>query len=332
MIGVDEVQGRAGALGRPPRGTRPPRRRADMLFPGIRCIANAGPAIGRHHLCRCLGRVCRRGPARFPCRGAPTFEGQPSQKLRADDGVLFHPGPGARQAGALWSSARITRLLAARSAPDRRCRPKPRDARRQTRLPGQPAPRPLAGPILPLGGVLCRHRPIARRPPAPAPSRGRRALRHGRWSRANRWAPPRRPAPMISSGRRREGRARTGPRAKLPVAFPPHRMETVCGTWRPPRRPAKKSFALSNRVRRRYGSFFGFGKRTAPNRRRCAPPVRPRPAGQRSDGVGLGTGLFLCGDAAFVSGPGIFAEIRNPKLANTKFRVRALRAAPGMTS
>ena len=81
---------------------------------------------------------------RFLQRG-PDFEGQP-RKLRADDGVFF-TRPGARKL-AHYVEREITRLLAARSAPIALpTEPATPDA---NALPGQPAPRPLAGPIVPL--------------------------------------------------------------------------------------------------------------------------------------------------------------------------------------
>src|SRR4051794_5858950 len=81
---------------------------------------------------------------RFLLRG-PDFEGQP-RKLRADDGVFFTK-PGARKL-AHYVEREITRLLASRSTPlALPSEPATPDA---SAVPGQPAPRPLAGPILPL--------------------------------------------------------------------------------------------------------------------------------------------------------------------------------------
>jgi hypothetical protein len=75
----------------------------------------------------------------------PDFEGQ-IRRLRAYDGVYF-TRPGARKL-AHYVEREITRLLAARSAPiELPTEPATPDANAQ---PGQPAPRPLAGPILPL--------------------------------------------------------------------------------------------------------------------------------------------------------------------------------------
>src|SRR5450631_3461167 len=81
---------------------------------------------------------------RFMQQG-PDFEGQP-RRLRAYDGVFFTPA-GARKL-AHYVEREITRLLAARSAPiELPTEPATPDA---NALPGQPAPRPLAGPIVPL--------------------------------------------------------------------------------------------------------------------------------------------------------------------------------------
>lgn len=75
----------------------------------------------------------------------PDFEGQ-KRRLRSYDGVYFTQA-GARKL-AHYVEREITRLLAGRSAPiTLPTEPATPDANAQ---PGQPAPRPLAGPILPL--------------------------------------------------------------------------------------------------------------------------------------------------------------------------------------
>ena len=75
----------------------------------------------------------------------PDFEGQ-IRRLRAYDGVYF-TRPGARKL-AHYVEREITRLLAGRSSPFALpSEPATPDA---NALPGQPAPRPMAGPIVPL--------------------------------------------------------------------------------------------------------------------------------------------------------------------------------------
>jgi hypothetical protein len=81
---------------------------------------------------------------RFVLKG-PDFEGQPRQ-LRSKDGVFFTKY-GARKL-AHYVEREVTRLMASRSGPIALpTEPATPDA---NAVPGQPAPRPLAGPILPL--------------------------------------------------------------------------------------------------------------------------------------------------------------------------------------
>ena len=75
----------------------------------------------------------------------PDFEGQIRQ-LRSYDGVYFTK-PGARKL-AHYVEHEISRLLAVRSAPI--ALPTEPATPEANAVPGQPAPRPLAGPILPL--------------------------------------------------------------------------------------------------------------------------------------------------------------------------------------
>jgi hypothetical protein len=75
----------------------------------------------------------------------PDFEGQ-IRRLRSYDGVYFTQA-GARKL-AHYVEREITRLLAARSAPI--ALPTEPATPDTNAKPGQPAPRPLAGPILPL--------------------------------------------------------------------------------------------------------------------------------------------------------------------------------------
>ena len=120
---------------------RGPKATADMLFLDSLYRDAAGKA-GITYVDVWDGFVDEAG--RFLLRG-PDFEGQP-RKLRSDDGVYF-TRPGARKL-AHYVEREINRLLTGRSAPvELPTEPATPDA---NALPGQPAPRPLAGPILPL--------------------------------------------------------------------------------------------------------------------------------------------------------------------------------------
>jgi hypothetical protein len=108
----------------------------------IRCIATPLGRGGITYVDIWDGFVDEAG--RFVQQG-PDFEGQ-IRRLRSDDGVYFTKA-GARKV-AHYVEREITRLLAGRSAPIALpADPATADA---NALPGQPAPRPLAGPIVPL--------------------------------------------------------------------------------------------------------------------------------------------------------------------------------------
>ena len=120
---------------------RGPKGTADMLFLDSLYRDAAGKA-GITYVDVWDGFVDEAG--RFLQKG-PDFEGQIRQ-LRSYDGVYFTK-PGARKL-AHYVEREITRLLAARSGPIALpSEPATPDA---NAVPGQPAPRPLAGPILPL--------------------------------------------------------------------------------------------------------------------------------------------------------------------------------------
>ncbi|MEO8322301.1 MAG: SGNH family hydrolase, partial [Bradyrhizobium sp.] len=120
---------------------RGPKGTADMLFLDALYRDAAGKA-GITYVDVWDGFVDEAG--RFLQKG-PDFEGQIRQ-LRSYDGVYFTK-PGARKL-AHYVEREITRLLASRSGPIALpTEPATPDANAE---PGKPAPRPLAGPILPL--------------------------------------------------------------------------------------------------------------------------------------------------------------------------------------
>jgi hypothetical protein len=120
---------------------RGPKGTADMLF--LDSLYREGAAkAGITYVDVWDGFVDEGG--RFMPKG-PDFEGQP-RKLRSDDGVYFTK-PGARKL-AHYVEREITRLLAGRSGP---IALPSEPATPDTNIePGKPAPRPLAGPIVPL--------------------------------------------------------------------------------------------------------------------------------------------------------------------------------------
>jgi uncharacterized protein len=120
------------------RGAKPT---ADMLFLDSLYREAAGKA-GITYVDVWDGFVDEAG--RFLQQG-PDYQGQ-TRRLRSYDGVYFTQ-PGARKL-AHYVEREITRLLAARSAPI--ALPTEPATPGANALPGQPAPRPLAGPILPL--------------------------------------------------------------------------------------------------------------------------------------------------------------------------------------
>jgi len=205
---------------------------------------------------------------RFLQRG-PDFEGQPRQ-LRSFDGVYF-TRPGARKL-AHYVEREITRLMAARSAPIALpTEPATPDA---NALPGQPAPRPLAGPILPLVASSVGTDQLLGGPgsrPAAVDALAARTLVKG-----EPLAPPAGRADDFAWPRREVGReqakgetpvASVGPDGKVDPAAPPKPKKL---------RPAQSGSPLRD--------FFGFG--SAPRQPQAAPPPRvpaapaaPRPPG-----------------------------------------------------
>jgi hypothetical protein len=199
---------------------------------------------------------------RFLQRG-PDFEGQP-RNLRSYDGVYFTQA-GARKL-AHYVEREVTRLLAARSGPiTLPTEPATPDANAQ---PGQPAPRPLAGPIIPLVASSVGTDQLLGGPgsrPAPVDALAARTLVKG-----EPLAPPAGRADDFSWPRREIGReqakgetpvanaAPDGTAPPAPVA-PPKPKKTV--------KPAQSSSP--------FGNLFGAGQNQRPAQPQA--PRTPRP-------------------------------------------------------
>ena len=201
---------------------------------------------------------------RFQPRG-PDFEGQP-RKLRSNDGVFFTPY-GSRKL-AHYVEREITRLLAARSAPIALpTEPATPDA---NALPGQPAPRPLAGPILPLVASSVGTDQLLGGPgsrPAAVDALAARTLVKG-----EPLAAPAGRADDFVWPRREVGREQA--KGETPVASVSPDGTVIPGTPPKPQvkklRPAQSGNSLRD--------FFGLGTRRQPPPR-APEPTAPRPPG-----------------------------------------------------
>jgi hypothetical protein len=213
---------------------------------------------------------------RFLQKG-PDFEGQIRQ-LRSYDGVYFTK-PGARKL-AHYVEREVTRLLAARSAPIALpTEPATPDA---NAVPGQPAPRPLAGPILPLVASSVGTDQLLGGPgsrPAAVDALAARTLVKG-----EPLAPPAGRADDFAWPRREIGREQA--KGETPVASTaPDGTAPVTAPAAPPKPAQKRVFRPAQNGAPSNGSpslrdfFGGFG--TPP--RQIAPPPRapgvPRPPG-----------------------------------------------------
>jgi hypothetical protein len=201
---------------------------------------------------------------RFLQRG-PDFEGQP-RKLRSDDGVFFTKA-GARKL-AHYVEREVTRLMAGRSAPfTLPSEPATPDANAE---PGKPAPRPLAGPILPLVASSVGTDQLLGGPgsrPAAVDALAARTLVKGEplsapAGRADDFAWPRREVGREQS-KGETPVASASPDGVTPVmANPPPKPKKLR-----PIQPASPSI----------GNFFSFG--SPPSQPRAAPQQPPRPPG-----------------------------------------------------
>ncbi|SHK26986.1 hypothetical protein SAMN05444159_2867 [Bradyrhizobium lablabi] len=198
---------------------------------------------------------------RFVQKG-PDFEGQMRQ-LRTYDGVYFTER-GARKL-AHYVEREVTRLLAARSAPiTLPTEPATPDA---NALPGQPAPRPLAGPILPLVASSVGTDQLLGGPgsrPAAVDALAARTLVKG-----EPLAPPAGRADDFVWPRREVGREQA--KGETPVAsVAPDGTVAAPGAPAAPLKPKKPAPSQSGAPPR---NFFGFGN--APRQ----PQFAPRPPG-----------------------------------------------------
>jgi uncharacterized protein len=215
---------------------------------------------------------------RFLQKG-PDFEGQIRQ-LRSYDGVYFTQA-GARKL-AHYVEREVTRLLAARSAPIALpTEPATPDANAQ---PGQPAPRPLAGPILPLVASAVSTDQLLGGPgsrPAPVDALAARTMVKGEplsppAGRADDFSWPRReigrePAkgevPVASTAPDGATVATAQPGGPAPAAAPPK-----------PKKPIKPAQAAAPQPSA--ADFFGLG--SSPPQRPAQQPVQPaRPRAPR---------------------------------------------------
>ena len=198
---------------------------------------------------------------RFLQRG-PDFEGQP-RNLRSYDGVYFTQA-GARKL-AHYVEREVTRLLAARSGPiTLPTEPATPDANAQ---PGQPAPRPLAGPIVPLVASSVGTDQLLGGPgsrPAPVDALAARTLVKG-----EPLAPPAGRADDFSWPRREIGREQAKGETPVAAVAPDG---TVPGTPGAPTAPPKpKKTGQPAQPSSPFGNMFGFGQNPRP-----AKPAQPQ--------------------------------------------------------
>jgi hypothetical protein len=198
----------------------------------------------------------------------PDFEGQ-IRRLRSYDGVYF-TRPGARKL-AHYVEREITRLMAARSAPiTLPSEPATPDANAQ---PGQPAPRPLAGPILPLVASSVGTDQLLGGPgsrPAAVDALAARTLVKG-----EALAPPAGRADDFAWPRREVGREQA--KGETPVAaVSPDGTAVAPGTPAAPPKPKKPRPLQSGTPS--FQNFFGLGaapRPLQPQTPQAAPPRAP---------------------------------------------------------
>ena len=218
---------------------------------------------------------------RFLQKG-PDFEGQIRQ-LRSYDGVYFTK-PGARKL-AHYVEREITRLMAARSAPiELPTEPATPDA---NAVPGQPAPRPLAGPILPLVASSVGTDQLLGGPgsrPAAVDALAARTLVKG-----EALSPPAGRADDFAWPRREVGREQSKGDAPVASTAP----DGGAAAPAAPPKPKKTGPVQSGPPLMR--DFFGFGPGFGPAPRRLGPPPARAPGVLRPPGS-IGRSASVPGD------------------------------------
>jgi uncharacterized protein len=219
---------------------------------------------------------------RFLQKG-PDFEGQIRQ-LRSYDGVYFTK-PGARKL-AHYVEREVTRLLAARSGPIALpTEPATPDANAE---PGKPAPRPLAGPIMPLVASSVGTDQLLGGPgtrPAAVDALAARTLVKG-----EPLAPPAGRADDFAWPRREIGREQAKGETPVATTAPDGTVSTAPGQkqlllpQQPPPPQQKKQIRPAQAAPSLRDFFGGFGAQPAPRQLAPAPrapaaPGVPRPPG-----------------------------------------------------
>jgi hypothetical protein len=241
---------------------RGPKATADMLFLDSLYRDAAGKA-GITYVDVWDGFVDEAG--RFLQQG-PDFEGQ-IRRLRSYDGVYFTKA-GARKL-AHYVEREITRLLASRSAPIALpTEPATPDA---NALPGQPAPRPLAGPILPLVASSVGTDQLLGGPgsrPAAVDALAARTLVKG-----EPLAPPAGRADDFMWPRRDIGREQAKGETPVASVAPEGTVAAPAAPAAPPK-PKRQFRPAAQTNEQPQQNFFGFGPGPAPRQPGAAPPPR----------------------------------------------------------
>jgi hypothetical protein len=202
----------------------------------------------------------------------PDFEGQ-IRRLRAYDGVFFTK-PGARKL-AHYVEREISRLMASRSAPiELPTEPGTPDA---SAKPGQPAPRPLAGPILPLVASLIGTDQLLGGPgsrPASVDPLAARTLVKG-----EPLAPPAGRADDFVWPRREVGREQARGESPVASASPGSAVgpDGVTPVAAPPAPPKPRKPRPNNVAQQPAGAFSGFFSQQPQQPLQLQQPPRPRP-------------------------------------------------------